>query len=86
MCQITKGQIRTIISALEKQLIVSQIQHQFRVTRVDGVDTAFYIDVLTDATNLDIKTFVKAMCLQRKWEVTNQDKKRELNKKWIAPK
>ena len=29
MCQITRGQIRTIIPALENQLIVSQIQMLF---------------------------------------------------------
>jgi hypothetical protein len=69
MCQVTRGKIKTIIPALEKQLTVSQIHHQFRVTTINGVDTAFYIDVLTDITNPDIKSVVKAMCSQRNWEI-----------------
>ena len=69
MCQITRGKMKTIIPALEKQLTLFQIRHQFKFATVNGVDTAFYIDVLTAITEPDIKSVVKAMCSQRNWEI-----------------
>lgn len=69
MCQITRGKMKTIIPALEKQLTVFQIRHQFKFATVNGVDTAFYIDVLTAITEPDIKSVVKVMCSQRNWEI-----------------
>jgi len=68
MCEITKGQRKTIIAEIERRIQQSQLDGVI-INKDDIFKTGFYVEIDSDLLAEDVRHILKSACKERNWDI-----------------